>query len=129
MSRTAAPSSEVALVQPHGVTVRLNVIDSRSWFHVADSAGKTLFEGILVKGQTKDFSDPKQIRLIVGAPKAVDLVVNGKDIGSLPETGGNVGHVVFTPAPSSNAASILVSTSVRSPSCITSDRMLLAASS
>jgi cytoskeletal protein RodZ len=101
---TLAPSSEVALVQPHGVTVRLNMISGRSWFHVADSAGKTLFTGILTKGQTKDFSDPQQIRLIVGAPKTVDLVVNGKDIGSLPETGGNVGHVVFTPAPSSNAA-------------------------
>jgi cytoskeletal protein RodZ len=101
---TTAPSSDVALVQPHGVTLRLNMTGARSWFHVADSTGKALFEGILVKGQTKDFQDAKEIRLIVGAPKAVDLVVNGKDIGSLPETGGNVGHVVFTPAPSTNGA-------------------------
>jgi cytoskeleton protein RodZ len=100
---TPSASSAIALVPNNGVTVRLNVIGSRSWFHVADSTGKTLFEGILTSGQTKDFTDPKQIRLIVGAPKAVDLVVNGKDIGSLPET-GNVGHVVFTPAPAKGAA-------------------------
>jgi cytoskeletal protein RodZ len=100
---TPTPSSDVALVRQSGVTVRLNMIGARSWFHVADSTGKTLFEGILVTGQTKDFTDPKQIRLIVGAPKAVDLVVNGKDIGSLPET-GNVGHVVFTPAPAKGAS-------------------------
>ncbi|MDX6204938.1 MAG: hypothetical protein QOF39_995 [Frankiales bacterium] len=100
---TPTPSSDVALVRQSGVTLRLNMIGARSWFHVADSTGKTLFEGILVTGQTKDFTDPKQIRLIVGAPKAVDLVVNGKDIGSLPET-GNVGHVVFTPAPAKGAS-------------------------
>jgi cytoskeletal protein RodZ len=98
------PSSDVALVRQTGVTLRLNMIGGRSWFHVADSTGKTLFEGILSTGQTKDFTDPKQIRLIVGAPKTVDLVVNGKDIGSLPETGGNVGHVVFTPAPAKGAS-------------------------
>ena len=91
-----SPSGEVALVHVSGVTLRLNMTGSRSWFHVASSKGKTLFEGTLTTGQTKDFTDPKQIRVIVGAPKAVDLVVNGKDIGSLPET-GNVGHVVFTP--------------------------------
>lgn len=93
----APPSSEVALVHQSGVTLRLNVTGDRSWFHVASSTGATLFEGILAKGQTKDFADPKQIRLIVGAPGAVDLVVNGTDIGSLPETGKAVGHVVFTP--------------------------------
>ena len=97
-----APSA-VALVPQNGVTVRLRIIGDRSWFHVANSQGKTLFEGTLTTGQTKDFTDPKQIRLIVGAPKAVDLVVNGKDIGSLPET-GNVGHVVFTPAPAKGAS-------------------------
>ncbi|BEP16447.1 helix-turn-helix domain-containing protein [Acidothermaceae bacterium B102] len=92
-----APSSEVALAHQSGVTLRLNVTGDRSWFHVASSTGATLFEGILAKGATKDFADPKQIRLIVGAPSAVDLVVNGTDIGSLPETGKAVGHVVFTP--------------------------------
>jgi cytoskeletal protein RodZ len=100
---TVAPSSEVALVQPHGVTVRLNVTSSRSWFHVADSTGKTLFEGILTAGQTKDFQDPKEIRMTIGAPKVVDLVVNGKDIGSVVATGA-VAHEVFTPAPGSNAS-------------------------
>jgi cytoskeleton protein RodZ len=100
---TVAPSSDVALVQPHGVTVRLNVTSSRSWFHVADSTGKTLFEGILSAGQTKDFQDAKEIRMTIGAPKVVDLVVNGKDIGSV-VTSGAVAHEVFTPAPGSNAA-------------------------
>jgi cytoskeleton protein RodZ len=92
-----APSSEVALVHQKGVTLRVSVTGDRSWFHVADSKGVKIFEGILTNGQTKDFTDPKQIRLIVGAPSAVDLVVNGTDIGSLPETGKAVGHVVFTP--------------------------------
>jgi len=93
-----APSSAVALVHQKGVTLRLNVTGDRSWFHVADSKGVKLFEGILTNGQSKDFTDPKQIRLIVGAPSAVDIVVNGTDIGSLPETGKQVGHVVFTPS-------------------------------
>ena len=92
-----APSSEVALAHTKGVTLRISVTGDRSWFHVANSAGVKLYEGILTNGQTKDFTDPKQIRLIVGAPSAVDLVVNGTDIGSLPETGKAVGHVVFTP--------------------------------
>jgi cytoskeleton protein RodZ len=92
----APPTSAVALVHQSGVTVRLNIIGDRSWFHVANSKGKTLFEGILNKGQTKDFADPKEIRLTIGAPKAVDLVVNGKDIGSLSDK-GNVAQASFTP--------------------------------
>jgi cytoskeletal protein RodZ len=98
------PSGNVAQVPLAGVTVRLNLTGARSWFHVASSTGKTLFEGILSTGQTKDFTDPKEIRVIVGAPKAVDIVVNGKDIGTLPETGPSVGHVVFTPTSGKTAA-------------------------
>jgi cytoskeletal protein RodZ len=98
------PSGNVAQVPLAGVTVRLNLTGARSWFHVASSTGKTLFEGILSTGQTKDFTDPKEIRVIVGAPKAVDIVVNGKDIGTLPETGPSVGHIVFTPTSGKTAA-------------------------
>ncbi len=100
---TPTASSAVALVHQSGVTLRLNIIGARSWFHVADSAGKTLFEGILTNGQTMDFTDPKKIALTVGAPKAVDLIVNGKDIGSLTTTGA-VAHASYTPDPGSNSA-------------------------
>jgi cytoskeletal protein RodZ len=100
---TTPPPSDLALVPQHGVTVRLNVVTARSWFHVADSTGKTLFEGTLNAGQSKDFQDPSEIRMTIGAPKYVDLVVNGKDIGSV-KTSGAVAHEVFKPAAAGNAS-------------------------
>ncbi len=99
----ARPSSEVALVPPAGVTLRINMTGDRSWFHVASSTGAKLFEGIMTKGETKDFTDPKSIGLIVGAPSQVDLVVNGKDIGTL-KSSGAVAHQVFYPEAGKNAS-------------------------
>lgn len=100
---TPQSSSDVALVPPSGVTLRLSMIGARSWFHVADAKGNRLFEGTLTYGQTKDFSDPTKISLTIGAPAAVDLIVNGKDIGSV-KTSGAVAHQVFYPEAGKNAS-------------------------
>lgn len=94
--RPTAPPSDLALNRNDGVSVRLRLVGDRSWVAVTSGTGAKLFEGTLTSGSVRDFKDAKELRLIVGAPAAVDLVVNGKDIG-LAGPAGPVAHLVFHP--------------------------------
>jgi cytoskeletal protein RodZ len=84
---TASPTS--ASVPPNGVAVALRVTGD-SWVSVRDAAGRTVFSGLLSKGDARRFTDGKALRLTLGNAGAVQLTVNGKSLGS---AGGN-GQVV-----------------------------------
>ncbi|GAA4352713.1 helix-turn-helix domain-containing protein [Angustibacter luteus] len=64
-----------------GVAVAMNVTGD-SWVSVRDASGKSVFSGLLVKGDKRKFSDGKGLRLTLGNAGGVRLTVNGKPLGA-----------------------------------------------
>jgi len=81
----------IARVPPtaQGVSVRLALTGGRSWVSVT-AGGKKVYEGVLNAGAVKVFTDPHQVKVVIGNAGVVHLVVNGVDVGT---AGGN-GQVV-----------------------------------
>jgi cytoskeletal protein RodZ len=93
-SATTSPTTGptvIAQVPPssRGVTMRLAIVGGRSWVSVTAGSRK-VFEGVLSDGATRTFTDPKQVKIIIGNAGAAHLVVNGVDLG----TAGGSGQVV-----------------------------------
>ncbi|MFE3144011.1 helix-turn-helix domain-containing protein [Streptomyces scopuliridis] len=75
------PSDSAIAAAPHDkVTVKLSAIDDKSWISAKSSNGKLLFDGTLLKGDSKTFQDDEQIDLILGNAGAIELFVNGKKV-------------------------------------------------
>ncbi|MFI1864428.1 helix-turn-helix domain-containing protein [Streptomyces jumonjinensis] len=70
----------IAAAPEDKVTVKLSVIDAKSWISAKSHNGKLLFDGTLAKGQSKTFSDDERIDLILGNAGAIELYVNGKKV-------------------------------------------------
>ncbi|MFJ8628916.1 helix-turn-helix domain-containing protein [Kitasatospora sp. NPDC093550] len=91
-----APSAAaIAAVPADKVTVKL-VAEGTSWVSAMNSSGKSLFQNNISEGQDQTFTDPKQIKLVLGNGGAVHAYVNGKDLGLLGKD-GQVVHVTYTP--------------------------------
>ncbi|MFJ2868099.1 helix-turn-helix domain-containing protein [Kitasatospora sp. NPDC087314] len=91
-----APSAAaIAAVPADKVTVKL-VAEGTSWVSAVDGGGKSLFQNNISGGQDQTFTDPKQIKLVIGNGGAVHAYVNGKDLGLLGKD-GQVVHVTYTP--------------------------------
>lgn len=88
------PSDALALVDPNAVTVQVRVPAAKSWVSVTNAAGVMLYQGVLAAGSRPVFRDPRQLRLVIGDAGAVDLVVNGRDLGP-PGGPGAVVNVVY----------------------------------
>lgn len=92
-----APSgSALAAAPPGKVTVKVSAEGGTSWIQAMDSNGKQLFQGSLKKDDSKTWTDDKKIKLIVGNAGAVQLFVNGKDLGAA-GTDGQVVRLTYTP--------------------------------
>lgn len=87
-SATAEPSPS-ATQRPRGVAIALRLTGD-SWVSVRDAAGRTVFSGLLSKGDARRFTDGKGLRLTLGSAGDVQLTVNGKAIGPA----GDKGQVV-----------------------------------
>jgi cytoskeleton protein RodZ len=74
-----APAKVLTAAAPKGAALRLHLIGGDSWVSVR-SATKTLFEGVLRNGATQDFTDPTQLRLIVGNAGAVNVACSGHNL-------------------------------------------------
>lgn len=84
-----ASGARAAAPRPTGAALRVRIISGSSWISVRN-AGGTLFEGVLSQGQApRDFTDPKQLTLVVGNAAAVNVICSGKDLG----TAGGAGKV------------------------------------
>lgn len=84
-SRASAPpstpsSSPVSAAPKDRVTVVVTGQGERSWISAKDHNGRILFDGLLGNGETKNFTDKSQIKLVLGDASAVRLVVNGKEV-------------------------------------------------
>ncbi|HEY8481137.1 MAG TPA: RodZ domain-containing protein [Spirillospora sp.] len=65
-----------------------------TWLNAQDEKGRTLFSGMLRKGDVKEWTAKKKIRLVIGVGGSVELTVNGKELGS-PGRGEGVQRLVF----------------------------------
>jgi cytoskeletal protein RodZ len=89
-------NSAIAAAPPGKVTVKVSAEGGASWIQATDGNGKQLFQSSLKEGQSKTWTDDKKIKLIVGNAGAVQLFVNGKDLG--PAGGkGQVVRLTYTP--------------------------------
>ncbi|MFF0474473.1 RodZ domain-containing protein [Streptomyces sp. NPDC004284] len=70
---SAAPKDRVTVV----VTA---ASDETSWVSAKGDDGHVLFDGVLTVGETRTFTDKKQVALVLGNAAAVRIVVNGKQV-------------------------------------------------
>jgi cytoskeleton protein RodZ len=73
-----------------GVEVQLKGVNGLSWVAVSDSTGTTLFSGRIRQGEERTFTDNQLLYVVIGNAGAINLTVNGEDIG----VPGRVGEVV-----------------------------------
>jgi hypothetical protein len=90
-----SPDALAGQVRGSGVFLRVKVVNTRSWVTVG-ADGKTSFQGLLTAPVTRDFTAKKTIHLVIGNAGAVQLVVNGRDLGS-PGRPGEVVRLDFGP--------------------------------
>lgn len=102
---TASPSptvsgrpsdSPIAAVPADKVVVKLVAGKGKSWVSATGYSGNTLFQGVLASGQSKTFTDDRRISLVLGNAGAVEMFVNGKDLGKAGANGQLV-RTDFTP--------------------------------
>ncbi len=87
--------SDIAQAPTEGVTVVVVADGGKSWIAVT-AGGKSVFQGILEDGQTKEFTDALKVKLVLGNAGAVRLTVNGSDLGA-PGGNGEVARLTFGP--------------------------------
>jgi cytoskeleton protein RodZ len=88
------PPDSVARVRTDQAIALVRVTSATTWMSVSTASGRLLFQGLLAAGQQRLFKDAKGLRLTIGNAPAVDLVANGRDVGS-PRSQGNVAHVTI----------------------------------
>ena len=89
--------SQVAEAQPKEVVVRMTALPGAlSWVSVTRADGGVLYEGNISDGQSKTFRDKTRVNVLSGCASAIELTVNGTDVGS---PGGECSPVTvrFTP--------------------------------
>jgi cytoskeletal protein RodZ len=88
------PPSSVAQLPANRATLLVRTVHGQTWLSITTKTGKTLYSGLLAVGQQKVFSARHGLAYVIGNAPAVDVVVNGHDIGSPPSSGsvsrGNV---------------------------------------
>jgi cytoskeletal protein RodZ len=80
---SASPSSIESAEVTGGVTVEVSATRGTSWLFATNENGEVLFSGQIRTGGSKIFTDNSQVNLRVGNAGGVDILVNGKDVGSL----------------------------------------------
>jgi cytoskeleton protein RodZ len=73
-----------------GVEVTLKGVNGLSWVAVNDSSGATQYSGRIRQGEQMSFSDDQLLYLVIGNAGAIQIIVNGEDLG----VPGKVGEVV-----------------------------------
>lgn len=82
-SESAAPSAAASPEIVGGVNVELVASRGITWLYATNESGEVLFSGQVREGASKTFSEAKQVNLRVGNAGAVNISVNGKDVGSI----------------------------------------------
>lgn len=72
--------SAIAAAPRDKVTVKLSASQGKSWISAKDHSGRLLFDGLLLKGQSKTFQDKERVDLVLGDAGSIELFVNGKKV-------------------------------------------------
>jgi cytoskeletal protein RodZ len=88
--------SAIAAAPPGKVTVKVSAVGGASWILATDHNGKQLYQASLKEGASETWTDDKKIKLVIGNAGAVQLFVNGKDLGPAGDT-GQVVRLTYTP--------------------------------
>jgi cytoskeletal protein RodZ len=67
-------------------TLLVRTTHGQTWLQITSKTGATLFSGTLPEGEHKVFSARHGLSFVIGNAPAVDVVVNGHDIGSPPSS-------------------------------------------
>jgi cytoskeletal protein RodZ len=82
------PPTTVAEVPASKATMEIRAQNGQTWLSVTTKNGaRTLFYGLLPAGQDKLFTNRHGLSFVIGNAPAVDVVVNGHDIGTPPSDG------------------------------------------
>jgi cytoskeletal protein RodZ len=76
------PVHRPAIVPVDRATMVVKTLHGETWLSVTTKSGKQLYYGLLAAGQQKVFSNRHALTFVIGNAPAVDVVVNGHDIGS-----------------------------------------------
>ncbi|HVE73776.1 MAG TPA: RodZ domain-containing protein [Mycobacteriales bacterium] len=87
-STPALKAKPVSRPRPPGAWLRVKGVQSSSWISVR-AGQRLLFEGLVRKGEVKEFSDPVMLRLVMGNAGALRLRCGDRDVGSA----GAIGQV------------------------------------
>ncbi|MER7911324.1 DUF4115 domain-containing protein, partial [Streptomyces sp. NPDC096068] len=82
---TTPPTTAADL--PDDVTVVVSAEKRKAWLTVKASDGRTLFDDILQRGQTRTFKDEDLLNVTLGDADAFRLVVNGEPVEETYEPG------------------------------------------
>jgi cytoskeletal protein RodZ len=94
-SAGSGTSTATAVPRPGQVAVALK-ITGETWVEVRDAKGRTVYSGLLAKGDAKRFSDTAPLRLTLGNAGGVELTVNGTRLGTAGKA-GEVKRLTFRP--------------------------------
>jgi cytoskeleton protein RodZ len=93
---TSPPPTAPAQQAASRATMLIRTVNGTTWLSITSKTGTLLFEGTLEPGQEKTFTNRHGLTYVIGNAPAVDVVVNGHDIGS-PPSSGNVSRGDVTP--------------------------------
>jgi cytoskeletal protein RodZ len=93
---SSPPKNSTAQLPANQASMLIKVTHDTTWMSVTNAAGSVLFSGLLPAGQQKLFTAKHGLSFVIGNAPAVDIVVNGHDIGS-PASSGNVSRGTITP--------------------------------
>ena len=97
----ATPQSQIEEIGPvakkiDGVEVTLRGVNGLSWVAISDSSGVTQYSGRIRQGEELTFKDDQLLYLVIGNAGAIQLIVNGEDLG-VPGKVGEVLRLEFGP--------------------------------
>jgi cytoskeletal protein RodZ len=90
------PQNSIANLPTNRASMLIKVTHDTTWMSVKNAAGSVLFSGLLPAGHQKLFTSKHGLSFVIGNAPAVDVVVNGHDIGS-PASSGNVSRGTVSP--------------------------------
>ena len=100
-SNSETSKDSPAAAKSDGVEVTLKGVNGLSWVAISDSTGTTLFSGRIRQGEERTFSDNQLLYVVIGNAGAINLTVNGENIG-VPGSVGEVVRLEFGPQASTN---------------------------
>jgi cytoskeleton protein RodZ len=93
---SSPPPSATAQLNTNEASMLIRTTHDTTWMSVKTLNDKVLFEGLLTAGHQKLFTAKRGLTFTIGNAPAVDVVVNGHDIGS-PPSSGNVSRGTVSP--------------------------------